>query len=70
MKASEGSEGFQVKVPVLSNDAGLQEIVVYHKHFGCMGVSPPLDHPHVYLNMGIQESIVCPYCSTRFVYQA
>ncbi|MGC1743828.1 MAG: zinc-finger domain-containing protein, partial [Pseudolabrys sp.] len=24
------------------------------------------DHPHVYLNMGDANEIVCPYCSTLF----
>jgi hypothetical protein len=28
--------------------------------------SPPHDHPHVYINMGEQDTILCPYCATRF----
>nr|WP_283937821.1 zinc-finger domain-containing protein [Sphingomonas hankyongi] len=31
-----------------------------------MGVLPPHDHPHVYLNMGEQSDILCPYCSTQY----
>ena len=34
--------------------------------FNCVGVSPPQDHPHVYLNMGSGKTILCPYCGTRF----
>ena len=33
-----------------------------------MGASPPHDHPHVYLDMGHEAQIVCPYCSTLFVH--
>ncbi|MES0404167.1 MAG: zinc-finger domain-containing protein [Hyphomicrobium sp.] len=25
-----------------------------------------LDHPHIYLKMGGADSIICPYCTTRF----
>jgi hypothetical protein len=32
-----------------------------------MGASPPYDHPHVYLDMGSDLQIICPYCSTLFV---
>ncbi len=48
------------------NDRGLQEIRIRTKEFECIGASPPLDHPHVYLNMGTASSILCPYCGTRF----
>ena len=27
---------------------------------------PPQDHPHVYINMGETDTILCPYCGTRF----
>jgi uncharacterized Zn-finger protein len=27
----------------------------------------PLGHPRVYLNMGAQAAIDCPYCGRRFV---
>ena len=36
------------------------------REFNCIGVSPPQDHPHVYINMGEQDVILCPYCATRF----
>ena len=29
-------------------------------------MSPPQDHPHVYINMGEADTILCPYCGTRF----
>ena len=34
--------------------------------FECIGDKPPQDHPHIYLNMGDANEIVCPYCSTLF----
>jgi hypothetical protein len=33
-----------------------------------MGATPPHDHPHVYLDMGAETQIVCPYCSTLYIY--
>ena len=34
-----------------------------------IGALPPFDHPHVYLDMGSDTEIVCPYCSTLFRYE-
>ena len=48
------------------NDRGVPEIRIGVKEFECVGVSPPGDHPHVYIEMGEQETILCPYCATRF----
>jgi len=48
------------------NDLAVAEILIGIREFNCIGVSPPHDHPHVYLNMGNQDTILCPYCSTRF----
>jgi hypothetical protein len=33
-----------------------------------MGATPPFDHPNVYLDMGDEVQLVCPYCSTLFNY--
>ena len=33
-----------------------------------MGARPPYDHPHVYLDMGSETQILCPYCSTLYVH--
>ena len=35
-----------------------------------MGARPPYDHPHVYLDMGADGQILCPYCSTLYVHDA
>jgi hypothetical protein len=36
------------------------------REFECIGVSPPQDHPHIYINLGEADTILCPYCGTRF----
>jgi hypothetical protein len=35
-----------------------------------MGARPPFDHPHIYLDMGADSQILCPYCSTLYVHNA
>jgi uncharacterized Zn-finger protein len=59
----------QTVVPHLVNDKGVDRIGIGVKEFQCMGATPPHDHPHVYLDMGHEAQIVCPYCSTLFVYE-
>lgn len=34
----------------------------------CAGDLPPFDHPHVYIDMGDDNEILCPYCATLFTY--
>ena len=53
-------------VPHLANDQGVEKIYVGVREFQCMGARPPYDHPHVYLDMGDAEELVCPYCSTLY----
>lgn len=55
-------------VPHFQNSAGLREIRVGSKEFMCIGAKPPFDHPHVFLDMGSEDEIVCSYCSTLFRY--
>jgi uncharacterized Zn-finger protein len=55
-------------VPHFANDGGVEKIIVGVKEFQCMGARPPHDHPHVYLDMGSDGQILCPYCSTLYVY--
>ena len=38
------------------------------KEFQCVGARPPFDHPHVFLDMGHDTEIVCPYCSTLYIF--
>ena len=55
-------------VPHFCNDAGGDTIRIGVTEFQCMGASPPHDHPHVYLDMGDDGQIICPYCSTVYVF--
>jgi uncharacterized Zn-finger protein len=51
-------------VPHFANDQGAEKIYIGVREFQCMGARPPHDHPHVYLDMGSDSQILCPYCST------
>ena len=57
-------------VPHLANDRGVEKIFVGVKELQCMGARAPYDHPHVYLDMGGDAQIICPCCSTLYVYDA
>jgi uncharacterized Zn-finger protein len=46
--------------PKFKNDRGVPEICIGVKEFMCIGESPPQDHPHVYINMGEADMILCP----------
>ena len=48
------------------NDRGVPEICIGVREFKCIGESPPQDHPHIYINMDEVDTILCPYCGTRF----
>ena len=52
--------------PKFTNDAGGPEIAIGVRELECMGATPPFDHPHVYLDMGRDTEIICPYCSTLY----
>lgn len=54
--------------PHFANDVGAEKIKIGAKEFMCIGASAPFDHPHVYLDMGQDSEIICPYCSTLYVY--
>jgi uncharacterized Zn-finger protein len=53
-------------VPHFHNDAGVSVIEIGAREFMCVGAKPPLDHPHVFLDMGDDHEIICPYCSTLY----
>jgi uncharacterized Zn-finger protein len=54
--------------PKFLNDRGVAEIRVGAKAFECIGESPPQDHPHVFLEMGELDKILCPYCGTLYCF--
>ena len=54
--------------PHFHNTEGLRSIQIGSKEFQCVGALPPFDHPHIYLDMGKDNEIVCAYCSTLYVF--
>jgi uncharacterized Zn-finger protein len=52
--------------PHFQNSLGLATIEIGAKEFKCIGAKPPFDHPHVFLDMGAANEIICPYCSTLY----
>jgi len=57
---------FESVYPKFKNDRGIPEICIGVREFECIGVSPPNDHPHVYIHMRGADTILCPYCATQF----
>jgi uncharacterized Zn-finger protein len=53
--------------PHFHNTMGVPKIEIGAKEFMCIGAKPPYDHPHVFLDMGASDEIICPYCSTHYV---
>ena len=56
--------------PHFHNDPGVAVIHVGAREFMCIGAKPPFDHPHVFLDMGSDSEIICPYCSTLYKYDS
>jgi uncharacterized Zn-finger protein len=55
-------------VPHFHNELGIPVIEIGAHEFKCVGAKPPFDHPHVFLDMGDESEIICPYCSTLYRY--
>lgn len=55
-------------VPHFANDVGAEKVIIGVKEFMCQGARAPFDHPHVFLDMGADTQVLCPYCSTLYVY--
>jgi uncharacterized Zn-finger protein len=53
-------------VPHFHNDRGVAVIEIGAREFKCVGALPPNDHPHIYLDMGDDNEIICSYCSTLY----
>ena len=55
-----------VATPQYHNDMGVPVIHIGAKEFECIGASPPMDHPHIFIDMGDENETVCGYCSTLY----
>jgi uncharacterized Zn-finger protein len=56
-------------VPHFHNDLGVEVIHVGSREFMCIGATPPFDHPHVFIDMGSDEDVICSYCGSHYKYQ-
>lgn len=56
-------------VPHFHNQPGVPVVRVGAHEFMCIGALPPFDHPHVFLDMGGDSEIICPYCSTLYRFE-
>ena len=54
--------------PKFKNDKGVKVSTIGVREFECIGASAPYDHPHIFLDMGQDSNIICPYCSTVYKY--
>jgi uncharacterized Zn-finger protein len=52
--------------PHFQNSMGVRMVEIGAREFMCIGALPPQDHPHVFLDLGDADEIVCPYCSTLY----
>ncbi len=52
--------------PKFRNDRGVPEICIGVREFECIGVSPPQDHPHIYIEMGGADTILCALLRDAF----
>jgi uncharacterized Zn-finger protein len=66
MMLFEGEAMADQVVPHFHNDPGVPVIEIGAREFMCVGARPPFDHPHVFLDMGEDAEIICPYCSTLY----
>ncbi len=57
-------------IPYFQNSNGNERIEIGAKKFMCIGSLPPFDHPHVFLEMGQKLQTICPYCSTKYVFNS
>ena len=56
-----------MSIPQYKNDLGVNSIEIGVRNFQCIGETPPMDHPHIYLTMGSGIRKVCLYCNTEYV---
>ena len=56
--------------PPVSVARGVSVIEIGSREFMCVGANPPFDHPHVFLDLGNDNEIICPYCSTLYRFAA
>lgn len=56
--------------PHFHNQPGVPHVRIGVREFMCTGALPPFDHPHVFIDMGSSDDVVCSYCSSHYVFDA
>ena len=59
-----------LSAPTASPIEAPEVVVVHARRIACDGVGGALGHPRVYLEMGEEPFVECPYCDRRFVLAA
>ena len=44
-----------------------KKIIVNSSSISCDGESGQSNHPIIYLNLGTNNSVTCPYCGIKFI---
>lgn len=47
----------------------MEKVIVHKRSISCDGDDAELGHPKIYLEIGLENQIVCPYCSKVFIYK-
>ena len=47
-----------------------QTVITSQKRVSCEGSGGALGHPKIWLNIGPDGRVVCPYCSRQFVHDS
>jgi uncharacterized Zn-finger protein len=53
-------------IPHFHNGDGVPAIEIGVREFMCVGAPPPFDHPHIFIDMGDGDEVVCSYCATLY----
>lgn len=59
----------QSGIPHFHNEPGVAAIQVGARRFMCIGAKPPFDHPHVFIDMGTEDDVICSYCGTLYKFK-
>lgn len=57
-------------IPHFHNEPGVPQVEIGSKEFMCIGAKPPFDHPHVFIDMGAENDVICSYCGTLYKFKA
>ena len=53
---------------ITNHDKIIEQVVVANKHVSCDG-GAVYGHPKIYLEIGAENKVKCPYCDRIFIYE-